>query len=226
MNAPATPVTPKYAAYICSGCGIGDAMKVGQPFVNAYLDEDTRKTDTRYFPLFLVFVVFLNVLLYRSWRTLVAFLISLGANAALTNGYVGVTGGVFTIVSSLVPMTILISNLATLVYLHSRFVDKPDNVDTDEHQIFSLCNKFMATTVSLFATAVGFAALAVSKIRPIRELGIWVAIGLVFTWLIVFTLFPALQKILKTPTRPAPKHVGKRATLFIRFTVALPVPGS
>jgi quinone-modifying oxidoreductase subunit QmoB len=30
MNAPATPVTPKYAAYICSGCGIGDAMKVGQ----------------------------------------------------------------------------------------------------------------------------------------------------------------------------------------------------
>ena len=27
MNAPATP---KYAAYICSGCGIGDAMKVGQ----------------------------------------------------------------------------------------------------------------------------------------------------------------------------------------------------
>ena len=29
MNAPATPVTPKYAAYICSGCGIGDAMKVG-----------------------------------------------------------------------------------------------------------------------------------------------------------------------------------------------------
>ncbi len=30
MNAPVTPVTPKYAAYICSGCGIGDAMKVGQ----------------------------------------------------------------------------------------------------------------------------------------------------------------------------------------------------
>ena len=28
MNAPATPVTPKYAAYICSGCGIGDVLDV------------------------------------------------------------------------------------------------------------------------------------------------------------------------------------------------------
>ena len=28
MNAPATPVTPKYAAYVCSGCGIGDKLDV------------------------------------------------------------------------------------------------------------------------------------------------------------------------------------------------------
>ena len=200
---------------------IKHVAKVGQPFVNAYLDEDTRKAGTRYFPLFLVFVVALNMLLYRSWRTLVAMLISLGANAALTNGYVGITGGVFTIVSSLVPMTILISNLATLVYLHSRFVDKPEGVDTDEHQIYSLCNKFLAVSVSLFATAVGFAALAVSKIRPIRELGIWVAVGLVFTWIIVFTLFPALQKILRTPTLK-PKD-GRESMRFIRFTQWLPV---
>jgi predicted RND superfamily exporter protein len=41
----------------------------------------------------------------------------------------------------------------------------------------------------------------VSSIRPIRELGIWVAIGLVFTWLVAFTLFPALQKVLRTPTQ-------------------------
>lgn len=201
---------------------ISHIAKVGQPFVNAYLDEDTKKAGTRYFPLFIGFVIVLNIALYRSWRTLLAFLIALGANAALTNGYVGVTGGIFTIVSSLVPMTILISNLATLVYLHSRFVDKPEDIDVDDHQIFSLCNKFMATTVSLFATAVGFAALAVSKIRPIRELGIWVAVGLVFTWLIVFTLFPALQKILRTPTQ-APKQPGKRSAAFVRFTEWLPV---
>jgi predicted RND superfamily exporter protein len=34
----------------------------------------------------------------------------------------------------------------------------------------------------------------VSNIRPIHEMGLWVAVGMVFTWVIVFTLFPALQE--------------------------------
>ncbi len=174
--------------------------KVGQPYVNAYLDKDTRSTGIRYFPLFFLFVTVLCVALYKSWRTLVAFIITLGMSAAMTVGFVGITGGVFTIVSSLVPMTILITCTATLVYLQSRFVDRPPDRAVDDHQIFALCNKFLACTASIFAAAVGFAALAVSKIRPIREMGLWVAVGLVFTWLLVFTLFPALQKILRTPT--------------------------
>ena len=85
----------------------------------------------------------------------------------MTVGFVGVTGGTFTIVSSLVPMTILITCTATLVYLHSRFVEVPDEgVDLDEHQAIALANKFVAATASIFATAVGFAALAVSRDPP------------------------------------------------------------
>ena len=174
--------------------------KVGAPIVNAYLDNDTRQAGLRYFPLFFLFVVVLNVGLYRSWRALLAFIITLAICAAFTVGFVGLTGGVFTIVSSLVPMTILIVCTATLVYLHSRYVDRPAERSVEDHQIFALCNKFLACTASIVASAVGFAALAVSKIRPIREMGLWVAVGLIITWVTVFTLFPALQRILRCPT--------------------------
>ncbi len=173
--------------------------RLGQPFVNAYLDE-TQRTTPRYFVLFAVFVVGLNLVLYRSVRTLLAFLITLGVCLAASVGYIGLTGGAFTIVSPMVPMTILVTATATLVYLHSRFVDIDRGRAVDEHQIFALANKFLACTASIFATAVGFAALAVSDIRPIRELGLWVAAGLLLTWITVFTLFPALQKVLRTPT--------------------------
>jgi predicted RND superfamily exporter protein len=193
--------------------------KIGQPYVNAYLDQDTRSTGLRYFPLFFLFVTVLCLSLYRSWRTLLAFVITLALSAALTVGFVGATGGVFTIVSSLVPMTILITCTATLVYLHSRFVERPPESTVDEHQLFALSNKFLACTASIFAAAVGFAALAVSKIRPIREMGLWVAAGLVFTWLLVFTLFPALQKILRTPTR-LEQH--RESRWFIRFVDFVP----
>jgi predicted RND superfamily exporter protein len=194
--------------------------KVGQPYVNAYLDEDTRTSGYKSFPLFMLFVLLLNWILYRSFRALAAFVLTLGASAALTVGFVGLTGGVFTIVSQLVPMTILITCTATLVYLHSRFVEVQDpSTSIDEHQAIALANKFVAATASIFATAVGFAALAVSEIRPIRELGLWVAAGLVITWITVFTLFPALQKVLRTPTQAERKVAGQ---WFVHFVQWLP----
>jgi predicted RND superfamily exporter protein len=55
----------------------------------------------------------------------------------------------------------------------------------------------------MFATAVGFAALAVSDIRPVREMGLWTACGLIAAWVGCFTLFPALQSLLR-----APRHSG------------------
>jgi uncharacterized protein len=193
--------------------------KVGQPYVNLYLDESTERSSARFFGLFGVFVVVLNLALYRSARTLLAFLITLGVTLAVSVGYVGVTGGMFTIVSPMVPMTILVTATATLVYLHSRFVDRPAEVSVEEHRIFALTNKFVACTASIFATMVGFAALAISNILPIRQMGIWVAVGLFFTWVIVFTLFPALQRVLGAPTAEGPSASGQ---WFERLTEWLP----
>ncbi len=192
--------------------------KLGQPYVNAYLDE-TQRSAWKYFVLFLAFLIVLNVSLYRSARTLAAFLVTLGVCLAMSVGYIGATGGTLTIVSPMVPMTILVTATATLVYLHSRFVECPSDRSVDDHQVFALTNKFVPCTASIFATAVGFAALLVSKIRPIREMGLWVAVGLVVTWIIVFTLFPALQKVLATPTQHE-RRVAAR--WFTRLAVWLP----
>jgi predicted RND superfamily exporter protein len=193
--------------------------KVGEPYVNAYLDQDTRKAGFRYFPVFFLFVIVLNYLLYRSFRTLILFILTLGVSAAMSVGYIGLTHGNFTIISALVPMTILITCTATLVYLQSRFVEHPPDRSIEEHRIFALSNKFLACTASIFATAVGFAALAVSKIQPIREMGIWVAVGLAITWVIVFTFFPAMQKILNSPTQVERKVAGQ---WFEKLTSWLP----
>jgi predicted RND superfamily exporter protein len=204
--------------YLAHPAPLRGIHKLGLPFVNVYLD-DTQRTTPRYFVLFTAFVIVLNLLLYRSVRTLLAFLITLGVCLALSVGYIGVTGGMFTIVSPMVPMTILVTATATLVYLHSRFVECPHGQSVDAHQVFALTNKFVACTASIFATGVGFAALVVSTIRPIRQMGVWVAVGLGLTWVIVFTLFPALQKLLKTPTQHEQRAAGQ---WFVRFATWLP----
>jgi hypothetical protein len=181
--------------------------RLGQPYVTAYLDH-TQRSAWRYFVLFAGFVVVLNLVLYRSGRTLLAFLATLGVCLALSMGYIGATGGTLTIVSPMVPMTILVTVTATLVYLHSRFVERPVDRPIGAHHVFALENKFVACTASMFATAVGFAALMVSDIRPIRQMGLWVAVGLVSGWITVFTLFPALQTLLRTPTQQERRGAG------------------
>lgn len=190
--------------------------KLGQPYVNAYLD-DTLRSAWRYFVLFGGFVVVVNLVLYRSLRTLAAFVITLGVCLAVSVAYIGATGGTLTIVSPMVPMTVLVTATASLVYIHSRFVERPAGRSVDAHQVFALTNKFVACTASIFATATGFAALMVSDIRPIYEMGLWVAIGLVFTWIIVFTLFPALQKLLRTPTEQGRNATGAWLVGFARW---------
>ncbi len=193
--------------------------RVGQPYVNVDLDRSTERDGMICFGLFTVLVIILNVALYRSARALLAFLITLGVCLALSVGYIGVIGGTFTIVSPMVPMTILVTATATLVYLHSRFVDRPAETPVDEHQVFALSNKFVACTASIFATLVGFAALGVSHIRPVRQMGTWVAVGLFITWIVVLTLFPALQKIMKTPSGASERAAD---VWFLRFTEWLP----
>ena len=181
--------------------GVTAVRRVGSPWLDSWLERETGAASVRFFPLFGAFVVLLTVGLYRSWRALATILLSLGVAVLLGVALGGLLGFGFTIVSALVPLTLMITATASLVYLHSRFVDQPADVDLEEHRVLALGNKLVAVSASVFAAAVGFAALSVSLIRPIRQLGMWTALGLAIGWVVCFTLYPALQVILRSPTR-------------------------
>ena len=204
------------APFRASPAPLAKLTELGAPWVDQYLDE-TQQGAWKYFALFMVFVVVLNLVLYRSAATLLAFLVTLAVCLAFSMGIIGFLDGTLTIVSPMVPMTILVTATATLVYLHSRFVDRPPGRDVVAHQVFSYVNKFVACTASIFATAAGFAALAVSDIRPIREMGIWVALGLAAVWVVSLTLFPALQAILGTPSGQEHRTFGARIRRFAEW---------
>ena len=196
------------APTIAQPAPLSAVRKIGGPYVDRYLSEETQRSTLLYMPLFGLFIVVLNLALYRSFRTLLAFAATIGLTVLFTEAFAGVMGYVSTIVSSLVPLTVLITCTATLVYLHSLYAACPEGRDRKSHQVFTLCNKFLPCTASIFAAAVGFAALAVSGIRPIREMGYWVAAGMAVTWLASFTLFPALQRVLRTPTSSERRSAG------------------
>ena len=189
--------------------------RVGSPWLDAWLEHETQVATQRSMPLFGVFLVTLIFVLYRSWRALLAIVITLGLVVAMAIGVAAVTGWAHTIVSSLVPLTVLVTATSTLVYIHSRYIDRGDAPDLAAHHARVLANKFLPCTASIFATAVGFAALVVSNIRPVREMGLWTACGLIIAWIASFTLFPALQHMLRTPTQSEVAPAGRWYPRFV-----------
>jgi len=193
--------------------------RVGAPWLNAWLESKTAVATMRFMPLFGVFLMTLILIVYRSWRALAAIVLTLAAVIAIAVGLADLFGWPNTIVSALVPLTVMVTTTATLVYIHTRFVERQDTQPLIEHHATALANKFLPCTASMFATAVGFAALAVSDIRPIRQMGLWTASGLVVGWVGSFTLFPALQSLLRTPLRAERAPVGRRFAEFVDLWV-------
>jgi predicted RND superfamily exporter protein len=173
--------------------------RVGNPWLDAWLERQTGTATKKFMPLFGIFLLTLVAIVYRSWRTLAAIILTLGTVVAMAVGLGDVFGWSNTIVSTLVPLTVMVTTTATLVYIHSRYMEPDDAPTPALHHARALANKFLPCTASMFATAVGFAALAVSEIRPVREMGLWTASGLIVSWVSCFTLFPALQSLLRAP---------------------------
>ena len=208
--------------FAAAGGAFTAVRRVGSPWLNEWLEEKTGSATKHVMPLFGLFLMTLIFVVFRSWRTLAAIILTLAACVAIAVGLADPFGWPNTIVSALVPLTVLVTTTATLVYIHSRYVDRQDARPLMEHHAHALANKFLPCTASMFATAVGFAALAVSDIRPIRQMGLWTAGGLILAWVASFTLFPALQSLLRTPTRAERAPVGpwyaRFVDLWIPFT--------
>jgi predicted RND superfamily exporter protein len=205
--------------FAAPGAAFTAVRRVGSPWLNEWLEERTGSASKRGMPLFGVFLMTLIFVVFRSWRTLAAIILTLATVVAIAVGLSDPFDWPNTVVSALVPLTVLVTTTATLVYIHARYVDRQGTQPLIEHHAQALANKFLPCTASMFATAVGFAALAVSDIRPIRQMGLWTASGLIVAWVASFTLFPALQSLLRTPTRAERAPVGRRYASFVALWI-------
>jgi predicted RND superfamily exporter protein len=202
-----------------SGGPFTKVRRVGSPWLDAWLERQTGVATAHFMPLFGIFLMTLVLVIYRSWRALAAIILTLGALVAIAMGLAHIFGWSNTVISTLVPLTVMVTTTATLVYVHSRYIEPDDSPSLVEHHARVLANKFLPCTASMFATAVGFGALAISDIRPVREMGLWTASGLIVAWIGCFSLFPALQSLLRTPMRSEQAPAGKWFPGFVDWLV-------
>src|SRR5258707_1322980 len=121
-------------------------IPLGSPWLDAWLEKQTGVSTKKFMALFGVFLMTLVFIVYRSWRALAAIILTLGAVVAIAVGLGDVLGWSNSVVSTLVPLTVMVTTTATLVYIHSRYMEPDGSVPPLEHHARALAHKFLPCT--------------------------------------------------------------------------------
>jgi predicted RND superfamily exporter protein len=164
----------------------------GPPVVNATLDRYSRRAARTLFPF--VFAISAAVLLFRfrSLQALVVPFVSVGSGIAVTLGLLQVTGRSLDMVTAALPSVLWVLGLSSSIHLLSSY-RRHAAVEGAMREVARPC-LFSAVT-----TALGFLALLVSEMQPVREMGLFAAVGVVLCLAANFALFPLLARLGRAP---------------------------
>lgn len=149
-------------------------------------------------------VILLTVILFlffrALWATAIPLMVILYSVALLISGifYLGENLSVLTII---LPTIIFVVGISDMVHLLNHYLEEMRLGKTKEQavqQAVKIIGK--ATFLTSLTTAIGFLTLLVSSIEPVRQFGLYSAIGVAIAYILSFTFFPALLLLLRTPT--------------------------
>lgn len=165
-------------------------------------------------PAVLLFITITFLVLFRSFFILGVVLTMILISILYTFGFMGAMGYKITILSVLIPAVISAIGVADSVHIISEFEDeirkeksgeeggKPINTKSAITQTIgsSLKKMFLPCLLTSVTTAAGFLSLTSSYLKPVRELGIQSAFGVICTFLLTFTFLPAALSYIPTKT--------------------------
>lgn len=174
----------------------GSFSLVGTEVVTRDLNRGSEKSFGGLFPLVAVVLAALVWLAFRSVRLVAAIFLAVGFSVVAALGCMGLAGATLNLLVVLMPAILVVLTVAASVHLCSRYLDLAHNSSQssleDRLGIWAEAASQMAKPCALatFTTALGFGSLAVSEVGPVRDLGLYTAIGAFWVLAAVFFLVP------------------------------------
>jgi len=174
----------------------------GRPVIESWVKEYIQRDSVKLaFPIIIlvIAVLFIN---FRSIRGIIFPLVIMLSSIIWTLGLMGIFQIQITMVGIMLPTLILvISSSYSIHFLNQYYKD----IHSDSHRVRnvekSIVNIGKTILLAALTTIAGFAALTINKIEPMRELGIFVLIGVFFAMVLSLTFLPAFLTLLKRPKK-------------------------
>jgi len=153
----------------------------------------------------LAILALMLTLVFRKAHWVLLPLLTAGATAIVTTGFLGMVGWPVTVVSSNFLALVLIFSLSLTIHLIVRYREQHrlEPHASQRHLVsITLRSKAMPCLFNAITTMVAFGSLVVSDIRPVIDFGWIMAFALAASMLLAFTLYPATLMLIR-PGEPA-----------------------
>lgn len=137
---------------------------------------------------------------FRTWWGIVVPILIVLISATWLLGFMKATGRSIDLMTTLLPTILFVVGMSDVVHLLSKYLEelrkgrgKIESLRTSVREIG------LATFLTSFTTGIGFLTLLTATIMPVRQFGVYTAIGVVFAFILSFTLFPSVLVLMKKP---------------------------
>lgn len=163
-----------------------------------------------------IFLIIILTIFFHKLRWVMLPMLICGVTGLLTIGFMSYVGWAITVISSNFLSILLIITLSLTIHIIVRFRDLQLQHPTYRHnELIKLTMSSMVQPCfyTALTTAVAFASLVVSEIRPVIDFGWTMVLGLGIAFIVSFTVMPAVLSLLDDIALPDNKDTTKKITL-------------
>ena len=160
-------------------------------------------------------VILFLALSFRSLFGVIVPVITVLIAIIITLGIMKITGKYLDLMTTLLPTILFVVGMSDAVHILNRYIEELRNgLPTLKAIKITFKEVGWATFLTSITTAVGFLTLMAIRIVPVKEFGLYSAIGVIVAFFVAITLLPALLSLIKPPDNYRDKISAKNENLF------------
>jgi len=178
-----------------------DALyKSGRSIGQGYFVARMQKELLMFISASLILIILFLLIAFRSVWGVVVPLIVVFMSIIWLLGIMRLTGKEIDLLLTILPTILFVVGMSDVVHILSKYFDELRKGQGKLQAIkVSVKEVGLATFLTSITTAIGFLTLISSSIIPIREFGIYSAVGVLVAYVLAFTLLPATMVLTKAP---------------------------
>lgn len=150
---------------------------------------------------FFIIIVFLSLAFRSVWGVIVPLSI-VAISVVWLIGFMTSMGKAFDLMSTLLPTIMFVVGMSDAVHFISRYLEElRKNADKLAAIKTSFVHIGKATLLTSLTTSIGFLTLYTSGITPVRDFGLFTALGVIFALIITYLVLPPVLYLLPVPER-------------------------